>query len=429
MSDASTGPLAPASLAGKPADAALSLMAASHAQMRSFTWPISASEFREVLRALSIEYCKWDMHLGGVCRILPESIVLSRKTHKYLRGIAEAFAALMRRFETHARRDAALIEWLGIDPRLAPLLAAESEHELSFGRADFFLTPEGRWVLSEFNEDVPGGFNEAMGVAETVGVSRLGGCQTGDLRSSLVRAFADCRRVGLVFATAFSEDLQHCALLEKWLSQAGFETVLASPEHLHYARRRACLSSAPVDGIFRFYPGEWLVLLPNLADWARALPQLRMMSPPVRLLSQSKKSFGAWQARGLLDGADRVLVERFCPRTEPFVADQIAFYRQAREHLVLKRVFGRMGDAVQMGALSSPQEWESAITYASSHSREFTMQERFLVQPLAFAAGTMYPTVGVYIVNGRFAGYYSRVAPEPFITHEAYYVATVVEAA
>jgi hypothetical protein len=41
----------------------------------------------------------------------------------------------------------------------------------------------------------------------------------------------------------------------------------------------------------------------------------------------------------------------------------------------------------------------------------------------------MYPAVGAFVVNGRFAGYYSRVAPRPLITHEAYHVATLVRSA
>jgi hypothetical protein len=50
------------------------------------------------------------------------------------------------------------------------------------------------------------------------------------------------------------------------------------------------------------------------------------------------------------------------------------------------------------------------------------------VAPLSLSAGAMYPTVGVFLVTGRFAGYYSRAAPEPLLTHEAYHVATTVEA-
>jgi hypothetical protein len=51
------------------------------------------------------------------------------------------------------------------------------------------------------------------------------------------------------------------------------------------------------------------------------------------------------------------------------------------------------------------------------------------VRPVGFEAGPMYPAIGAYVVNGRFAGYYSRVAPRPLTTHEAYHVGTLVQAA
>lgn len=397
--------------------------------MRSRRWSISTGEFREVLRALNFEYFKWDMYLNGTCRVLPESIVLSRQTHAHLVGITEAFAALMRRFETAARRDTRLIEDLGIDPALSPILAAQSGQEPAFGRADFFLTPDGDWVLSEFNEDAPGGFNEAVGIHELLGEAELGGCRAGDLKAALVRAFAHCEGVGLIFATAFSEDLQHCAVLEKWLRESGHRTARAAPDHLRCRRSGVYLGDRRVEGMFRFYPGEWLGLLRNLGDWIKALPRLYLMNPPVRLLSQSKKSFGTWRTGAVLNAADRILAGQYCPTTEAFDPAQVLRYRRDRENLVLKRAFGRMGDAVVMGPLASMPEWDAALAFAVAHAREFAVQERFLVQPLAFSEGILYPTIGVYTVNGRFAGYYSRVAPQPFITHEAYHVATVLEAA
>jgi glutathionylspermidine synthase len=397
--------------------------------MRSQPWAVGAPQFREVLQRLGFEYFKWDLNLNGRCRVLPESIVLSRQTHDFLVATAESFCALIRRFEARVRRDPGLLPALGIDRSLAPLIAAESPQEPAFSRADFFLQPDGEWVLSEFNEDVPGGFNEAAGINELLSDADLGGCRVGALRRAMVEAFAGCRNVGLVFATAFSEDLQHCALLEKWLAAAGHDTVRASPDQLRCGWTGVRLGGRRVQGMFRFYPGEWLGLPANRADWIRALPRLRLMNPPVRLLSQSKKCFGLWREGTGLDAGDQRLALRFCPHTEPFDAARIARYRNEREALVLKRAFGRMGDAVVIGALCRPIEWQAALEYAAKCAGEFAMQRRFEVLPLPFAGGTMYPTVGVYTVNGRFAGYYSRVAPRPFITHEAFYVATVIEPA
>jgi hypothetical protein len=408
---------------------ALTGRAPQRTRMRTVPWNISGDRFREICDALKFEYLKWDMYLGGKCRILPESIVLSRETHAHLVSVTEAFAGLMRRFESNVRRDRRLMAELGIEPRLFPLLESDCGDMPAFSRADFFLTPDGRWVLSEFNEDVPGGFNEAAGVPALLDAGELGGEPVGDLRRSLCEAFSDCATVGMVFATAFSEDLQHASVLARWLRAAGHDTVHGSPEHLRDHWNGPRLAGVPVQGIFRFYPAEWLPLLPNIEVWRRALPRLRMMNPPLRLASQSKRSFGLWRSGIGVHGADCGLARKYCPESEDFHPCRIQYYRTQREHLVLKQAFGRMGDSVLVGALATQQEWDGALTFAARKPRDVAMQQRFLVEPLFFESGFLYPTVGVYAVDGRFAGYYSRVAPEPFITHEAFHVATVVETA
>jgi hypothetical protein len=318
---------------------------------------------------------------------------------------------------------------LGIEPRLHPLLECDCGSAPAFSRADFFLTPDGRWVLSEFNEDVPGGFNEAAGIPALLDAHELGGEPAGDLRRGMCDAFAGCAAVGMIFATAFSEDLQHASVLARWLRAAGHHTVHGSPEQLRAHWHGPRLAGVPVDGAFRFYPAEWLPLLANIDHWRRALPRLPMMNPPIRLASQSKRSFGLWRAGVGVPVADRDLARQYCPVTEEFDPRRIGHYRAQREHLVLKQAFGRMGDSVLVGALATAQGWDEALTHATRRPRSTSIQQRFLVEPLLFESGFLYPTVGVYAVNGRFAGYYSRVAPQPFITHEAFHVATVIEAA
>ncbi len=398
-------------------------------RIRTTSWDLSPDQFRDVCLSLSFDYCKWDLHLDGQCRLLPESIVLSRDTHKHLVQVTEAFAALMRRFEANVRRDRRLMAELGIDARLFPLLEADCGDTPTFSRADFFLTPDGRWVLSEFNEDVPGGFNEAAGIPALLRATDLGGTPAGDVRRGLCDAFDHCDTVGLVFATAFSEDLQHCSVLARWLRARGHATVHASPEQLRHHWSGPRLAGVPVQGAFRFYPAEWFGLLPNLAEWRRALPSLGMMNAPLRLASQSKRSFGLWRNGIGVHDEDRRLALQYCPATESFDRARLQHYRERRGDLVLKQAFGRMGDAVLVGALAPEARWDEALLYGMRRPRDVAMQERFLVEPLEFESGFLYPTVGVFAVNGRFAGYYSRVAPQPFITHEAFHVATVIDAA
>lgn len=394
--------------------------------MRTHRWRLEPEEFQQVLRTLALKYYKWDMTLNDRCRILPESIVLTRDEHERIVQAAEAFAGAFRRFENRYRNDLAVSEAMGIERTLLPLTGAESPRESAFCRADFFLTPDGDWVISEFNEDVPGGFNEAVGIPELMGESALGGAVQGSLKEQMVDSFDDCHSIGMVFATGFSEDLQHSTLFARWLEDAGHQVLLASPEQLTW-RFGPRLAGKRVDGVFRFYPGEWMALLPNIKSWLQALPRLRMMSPLSRLLAQSKRSFAVWQNSHPLESGDQWLCDTYLPHTENYDKSQNIRYKDERERWVLKRAFGRMGDEVVIGALTPEKEWEKALTVADRRPHEYCMQERFLVEPLQFESGQMYPTIGAYTVDGRFAGYYSRVHPKPFITSEAYHVATVVE--
>ena len=181
-----------------------------------------------------------------------------------------------------------------------------------------------------------------------------------------------------------------------------------------------------VDAVFRFFPGEWMPRLPNIDVWLKAAPQLPMMNPLRRLVRQSKTIFALWREETSLDPQDRRLLEEHCPWTESFQADKVPMLLEQRDRWVLKGAFGRMGDAVVIGSLVTEKEWSDALARAAAAPADFCIQERFAVRPLMFDQGPLYPTIGAYVVNGRFAGYYSRAAARPLITHEAYHVATAV---
>lgn len=395
-------------------------------------WGLTPAAHAEVLRALRFRHFKWDTYACGSCRVLPEAIVLSRRAHDEVVRIVEGLHQGLCRFERRVRRDPAALDRLSIPRALHPLIAAEEHDTLQLARYDLFPTEDGRWMVSEFNEDVPGGFNEAAGIPELLGDPGGGLRWEGDLRARFVEAFASHDTVALLYATAFSEDLQHMLILERWLAAAGHQTVLGSPAHLRAGwggLGGPRILGTPVDAIFRFYPGEWMPRLPNLRTWLRHGPRLPGMNPVHRLVRQSKLMFALWNEMDDLAPEDRALLGLHCPLTEPFDPSKLTAFQQARERWVLKQAFGRMGDSVVIGALSTETAWAAALREAAAAPRDYCIQERFEARALAFDAGPLYPAVGAFLVNGRFAGYYSRVAPQPLITHEAYHVATLVEGA
>jgi hypothetical protein len=397
-------------------------------QMKTLSWDLSNTEFRQLLQDLRFRYRKWDVLACGRCLVLPEAILLTAAEHRRVVATVERFAAILHALESRLAGDSAELSALGIPREVIELIQLETrESPLQLARYDLFPAPDGRWWVSEFNEDVPGGFNEAVGIPDLLGNRLSAGQFTGDLRKALQGAFNGARQIALIHATGYSEDLQHMLVVRDWLEEAGMHGVLCSPAHLKWRRGRAEFLGEPVQAAVRFYPGEWFRWLPTLPDWTRAVSSLPMMNPLRRLVRQSKKLFIRWTAEDLLSPGDREFIRGHAPVTVPYEPQQRASWQEQQPRWVLKEAFGRMGDSVVIGALVSETDWNRALDEAAKRPLDFLMQERFDVSPLAFNEGPLYPALGAFLVNGRFAGYYSRAAAKPLITHEAYHVATIVE--
>ncbi|TVR49478.1 MAG: hypothetical protein EA425_12200 [Puniceicoccaceae bacterium] len=398
--------------------------------MKSVAWPGTAAEWRSLLRELQFRHFKWDLHGGGHCLLLPEALALSLSEHAAVIALCERFDRILGRLEQTLLARPDLLVRLGIPAELVPLLRTEAASPNRIARYDVFRTVEDQWVVSEFNEDVPGGYNEAQGIPEILGHRWNGHAFPGDLRAAILDALAPFDSVALLHATGYAEDLQHMLVVAKWLRQTGREPVLASPAHLRGHWRGPRLLGRRCHAALRFYPGEWFRWLPNLPVWRRHLPAWPMMNPLRRLIRQSKLLFALWHEEDCgLDTADRAFLRNHAPDTVPFDPSRLDHWERDRESWVLKAAFGRMGESVLVGALAKPAEWSKALATAARRPGEFCLQRRFRVRTVDFASGPSFPSLGPYLVNGRFAGYYSRTAAIPFVTHNACHVPTVVEAA
>jgi glutathionylspermidine synthase len=400
--------------------------------MKTMAWPLDPYEVMHAYRAIQFAYCKWDIFHRGETSILPEAIVLSSDEHRFLVEAAEGVWSALREIEEQVCRDEALLEAVAVPAGIRSAIVGQREDNPRVTRCDFHLTKDGRWMISEFNDDVPSGFGECAGVAEvltTHWAERFEGLRfEGDIRRALCEAFAGFEVIGLVHATGYSEDLQHVALVAKWLEEAGHETLLASPANLRVEGDQVMLFDTPVDALFRYYPGEWIGSLPNAEDWQRAASLVPMMNPLSALASQSKRFYAAWQAHGLkISDEGRSWLEAHIPASTYLGALSEQEVLDAPRRWVLKGSFGRMGNTVRIGALMSGQEWEKAVKEAFEVSQVVVAQERFETAPLWTSKGLGYATVGVYLVNGRFAGYFSRIDRGPLIDYDSWHIPTLVE--
>ena len=400
--------------------------------MKTIAWPMESDDVMGVLRAIQFEYFKWDIFHKGDTSILPDALVLTGDEHRRLVDAARQVWKGLRDVEDAVCDDPALLEAMAVPKRLHPAIVDQRPDNPRVTRCDFHLTDDGDWVISEFNDDVPSGFGESHGlsaVLEQHFSQRFAGLEfPGDLKAAIQNSFSPWSTIGLIHATGHSEDLQHAALVEDWLEQAGHDTVLGSPANLSMDDGQAHLFDTPIDAIFRYYPGEWLGELPNADAWLEASTTVPSMNPLSALAAQSKRFYAAWNEHDIdLSDEVRDVLDRYLPRSVYLSSlDRDEILNNPRRW-VLKGAFGRMGDTVRIGPLMPKDKWKKAVDDAFDVADLVVAQRRFDMAPLWTTRGMGYATVGVYLVDGQFAGYFSRIDKGPLIDYDSFHVPTLVE--
>jgi len=100
--------------------------------------------------------------------------------------------------------------------------------------------------------------------------------------------------------------------------------------------------------------------------------------------------------------------------------------RNAMKDWVIKPAFGRVGEGIGMRNVTSDEEFHQLQQLADKRPQEWIAQERFETTPVQTEDGHVYPCVGVFTVNGKFAGIYGRASRTPLVNQDAQDVAVLV---
>jgi hypothetical protein len=398
-------------------------------------------------RELQQRWLVWDAWTAGKRRVDLHPLVLSSAAHHAAIAVAGEAYALVSAAGARAHEDADERARYRFHPdveRLAAAARAAGDRGGVVARVDLLLGADGRFVACEVNADCPGGYNETVALPELArraGLRRGGGLGVGQLRDPTVVAAALADRlvalsggpgsprgvVALVFATGYAEDLQICAFLERLVRERGGRTAKVAPTALSSElgpRNRVLLRGEPVSVLYRFYPLEYMGGQKNVAALARATEAgtLASVSTMAAIYAQSKLAM----ARAGSGGARSAF-----PGTVAFAAIGSARLVAEREDWVLKRDLSRVGDHVYVGALTEPGDWAeivAAVERAETHGGQVWIAQRFAPQAeIATPWGPRLVTLGVYVVDGAFAGYFARLSPTSHCSHDALVVPVFVE--
>jgi hypothetical protein len=193
----------------------------------------------------------------------------------------------------------------------------------------------------------------------------------------------------------------------------------------------------PVAALYRFFPTEYMEGQRNLDDLVTSVRsgQTRTLSSFGQIYTQSKQSFArAWALahRGELSSADEQTLARYIPDSRELPEVPPGQLIAEQPHWVIKRAMGRVGDEVFVGALLDPSDWAGLIDHLTALYRERPLErwiaQRFIPQrPLPTPFGDQLVTLGVYLLDGQFVGYFARLSPHSHVSHDALCVPVFVQ--
>jgi glutathionylspermidine synthase len=381
---------------------------------------VESTQFSSIRRELLLKHCKWDPQVADVSTLAPFPLLMDRHRWSELETLAESLTTELFSAERELLERDELDPVLAIPRALRRILRngrrnGAAPSALRVMRFDFHWTESG-WQISEVNADVPGGFSEASEFTRLMASAFAATSAPGDparLWATRIAAAAAGRPVALLAAAGFMEDHQVIEYLARVLRERGVDARPAGPLQLEWDSGWAHLNGNAIGTVVRFYQSEWLPQVPRRSDWSFLLAGGRtpVSNPLACIFGESKRFPLVWDSlRSSLPTWRRLLPETRDPRDAPWRSD---------ESWLIKSAWCNTGDSVSARGLISEHEWRRAFWSATLYPRQWVAQRRFDPTPVATPIGDVYPCIGVYTIDGRACGAYTRISTSRVIDHRA----------
>lgn len=373
---------------------------------------------------LMFDYSVWTLYADGQRLPMTEPVVLRGEDHRRILAAANALQDVLVKTIEACRSTPKLLGYYRFHPDLLAMFAASRPDEPIVARFDFFLCDEGLRV-SEFNTDVCAGINETQGLYDLFLNDSEAFAATRNLLTLLLRNNPRC--VAFMYPTGYSDDFEQANFLRTSLMKLGVRTVYGAPVNFEFDGRRLTAFGEPVDMLYRYYLADWLAGQKTVgallaAYRARAFDMITGFG---QIVCQTKKVMAFWYDHmELFTPKERRLIESLVPRTWLYSALGREKVLRMRERVVVKRGFGNMGNEVVLGPLLDDESFSEWLDQIDREPDEWVVQEFFHVQA---DSRTLFPCYGAYMIDGRFSGYYTRAAYEPYICYSARVAPTRVD--
>ena len=357
---------------------------------------IPATDFPGYRLDVMFDAYKWDLQAGDRSTISDKVVLLDPSEMDFLSESAIALYHETVNME-HALKDRPdLAIKMGISEEMVDALCNcnynPSAH-IRLMRFDFHPTTEG-WKISEVNSDVPAGYPEASILPKLAERYFDGYHQFGNFGDILVEQLTkltpQSTTIAYLHDTHTVEDYQILHFIGDLMEQKGYNSIYGDPAHINWLDNVA----TNADAIVRYFPVEWLEFAEGV-DWQSFInSKTPSCNHPIALLTQSKRLPLIWDELGV----EVPMWKELLPETK------CASSFTEEEGFILKPAFGRVGEGINIPGTLSNEEDSEIKTAAAEHPEQWVVQKMFESVPI----DGLHLNLGVFVVNGQFAGLYAR---------------------
>ena len=382
---------------------------------------IPAESFYDYRLEQIFEGYKWDYQSGVQSTISDEVVLLDEANYSFLVKNAEKLYGETIALEAALKENKPLLLELGFSEKLVELISSSNydpSRHIRLMRFDFHPTTKG-WQVSEVNADVPAGFQESS-LHPIIAAKYFEGYEpTGHFGNSLLnelnnlisvdfpsveehqRCVSKPRKyspvkVAYIYDSHTVEDSQLLRFLGDYLQQYGYEQLHLEPNQLVWEGN----SAKSVSAIVRHYPAEWLEFLPETNLEAYFNSETLSANHPVAVITQSKRLPLVWDKVA----TDKSTWKALLPKTS-------AVDGKITKNAIYKPAFGRVGEGINIPGAVSKQEDAEIRKAALANRGQWVQQLLFQSLPI----GGLHLAIGVFVINGKFAGCFARASHNPIM--------------
>lgn len=377
---------------------------------------------------------KWDPQFCDSNTLSKYALILTKEENEEVIRLTKKLDNETRIAEKYLNQNIRIAKKLALPKKILEQIPKMQNYDdkknIRLMRYDFHPDINKRWVVTEVNSDVPGGFAESSLLPElarkTINNSELEFISFGERMVEAINTKLNKKgTIMMVHCTCFSDDRQVMQYMGDRLKKEGYNIIYGAADHVNFRERQAyCIldnNKEKLDLIFRFTPLEWLIQM-KPRRWDGYFNCMTCScNHPIAIYAQSKRFPFVWSD---LEKANISMETWKSLLPETIEVDEVG----QKQGFIYKPVYGRVGERITIKEACKGDEYIKIINDVKRHPKQYLAQKRFDSLPLKGDDGKTYHVcLGSYTIEGEHAGYYARISEYPRIDSYAADIPVLIE--